>query len=153
MSSDKIPSIKKSVSLTLACVVGLPIYWWFFIDFPMDTLDEVSARKFAQIGLVINLVAGLSMVVRYLWLNSYKRKLKRIYKLDDLMVSKYEQLKHHTYSQDSKDKAEEQFRLEQEPLYKELENYLMFDKVESIHMIIGIIGLGVGTCLQMIAAG
>ncbi|WP_333912818.1 hypothetical protein [Vibrio coralliirubri] len=153
MSSEKIPTITKSVGLTLACIIGLPILWWYCLDFPMDTMSDESRRKFAQIGLVINLVAGLSMVVRYLWLNSYKRRLKRLYQIDDLMVAKYELLKHHTFDKATKDQAEAQFKLEQKPLYEELQNYLKFDKVESVHMFIGLAGLCVGTVFQMIAAG
>ncbi|MGK0273342.1 MAG: hypothetical protein ACI88H_004022 [Cocleimonas sp.] len=153
MSTEKIPSITKSVCLTLACIVGLPIIWWFFLDFTMETMSEQTGRKFAQIGATINLIAGLSMVVRYLWLNSYKRRLQRIYQIDDLMVSKYEQLKHQTYDQTFKNNNAEQFKREQEPLYKEIENYIKFDKVESIHMFIGIVGLFVGTTFQIISAG
>ena len=62
-------------------------------------------------------------------------------------------LKHDTYDEKTKEKVLAQFKKEQAPLYKELDNYLKFNKVESIHMIIGIVGLFFGTLFQIIGAG
>lgn len=153
MSSEKIPSLKKSVGLTLCSIVVLPVLWWFYFDFPMGNITEETRRKFAQIGLLINIIAALSMVVRYLWLNRYKRRLEQIYKIDSLLVARYEYSKHHTYDESAQVSVKKELEENQEPLYQELENYIKFDKVESIHMVIGIAGLIVGTFLQMIAAG
>ncbi|MBE3671231.1 hypothetical protein EA004_19040 [Vibrio anguillarum] len=153
MSKEKIPNPIFSVSLTLICIIGLPLYWWFFLDFPMDKMSDQSARKFAQIGATINLIAGLSMIIRFLWLNRYKKRLEHIYQIDDLIVSKYEFLKHNTYDEKTKETMLAQFKKEQAPLYKELDNYLKFNKVESIHMVIGIAGLFFGTLFQIIGAG
>ncbi|WP_409011710.1 hypothetical protein [Aeromonas salmonicida] len=153
MSKEKIPSPIFSVSLTLILIIGLPLVWWFFLDFPMNTISAEESRKFSQIGSSINLLAGLSMIVRFLWLNRYEKRLEHIYKIDDLIVSKFNLLKHDTYDEKTKEKVLAQFKKEQAPLYKELDNYLKFNKVESIHMIIGIVGLFFGTLFQIIGAG
>ncbi|UNU28360.1 MULTISPECIES: hypothetical protein [Aeromonas] len=153
MSKEKIPSPIFSVSLTLILIIGLPLVWWFFLDFPMNTISTEESRKFSQIGSSINLLAGLSMIVRFLWLNRYEKRLEHIYKIDDLIVSKFNLLKHDTYDEKTKEKVLAQFKKEQAPLYKELDNYLKFNKVESIHMIIGIVGLFFGTLFQIIGAG
>lgn len=153
MSKEKIPSPIFSVSLTLILIIGLPLVWWFFLDFPMSTISTEESRKFSQIGSSINLLAGLSMIVRFLWLNRYEKRLEHIYKIDDLIVSKFNLLKHDTYDEKTQEKVLAQFKKEQAPLYKELDNYLKFNKVESIHMIIGIVGLFFGTLFQIIGAG
>jgi hypothetical protein len=153
MSLEKIPSLRKSVGLTLVTIIGMPILWWLFFDFSIVGMTHEVKIKFSQIGLLINFIAGLSMIVRYLWLNRYKKRVEQIYKIDDLLVMKYDQLKRESYNESEQLKATNDLKDEQGPLYKEIESYIEFDKVESIHMIIGILGLTVGTLFQMIGAG
>jgi ABC-type multidrug transport system fused ATPase/permease subunit len=153
LSSEKIPSLKYSVSITLFSMVIIPIVWWLFLDFPMNKLSEDTARKLSQLGVYINLVAALSMIVRYLWLKRYKRRLLHIYKLDEAIVSKHEHMSHHTFDQNTKDESSDLLKNEQKPLYQELSNFYAFDKVESLHMVIGISGLFIGSFFQMVAAG
>jgi len=152
-SVEKIPSLKKSVSITILCIVVFPFFWFCFLDFPMLTLSKVMARKFAQIGLYINLISALSMIVRYLWLKQYKKRLGEIYKLDDALIAQHEHITHLIFDQESKNKADKDLTFDQSKLYEELSNLFKFEKVESIHMIIGIVGLGVGTFFQLLSAG
>jgi len=153
MSAEKIPSLRKSVLLTLLMLVGVPIFWFIFLDIKMVGMSEEMTRKCSQIGMYLNLASALSMVVRYLWLNGYNKRLEDIYKLDTSAVRHHEHSKHYIYDERNAKIAEDDLKSKQEPLYQEISHYNKFEKVETIHFYMGIAGLTVGTYLQILAAG
>lgn len=153
MSSNKIPSLRKSVLSTLLALIGIPVIWFFFLDFPMVGMSETMARKLSQIGVYINLVSALSMIVRFLWLDSYNRRLEVIYSTDDSFLRQYEYSKHHIYDEKNAIIAQESLEAKQAPLYEEVNNYNKFERVETIHLYLGITGLLLGSILQILSAG
>lgn len=151
--NEKIYSPSVSVLINLGLLIGGPLFWWFFMDLSINGLGPENARKLAQVGIMVNMISALFMVIRYLWQGRYSRRLQQLFKLDEELDVYVSLLKYDEYSEDEVRRNNAEVAARREAHYKDLIKILALDKIEHIHMYLGVCGLLVGSLMQMVAAG
>lgn len=153
MKQEKIYSSKLSLTINILTAVITPLIWWNYLDFTFPELTLEHARKFSQIGALINFLAALFLIIRLLWKSRYSRRMLQVEKLNQELEKHFELIKFETYSEEQKESYEREKRNKETTLANEMKNILDLDKIESNHMYLGIACLFVGTFMQVLGAG
>lgn len=153
MSKEKVRSVKLTVFVNVMTVVAVAFAVIFWLDLGFPDLEPDLKRRLSQSGTFINILAALFLSYRFIQSERYQSRELLIFKKDELLEKSFQQAKHDIHDQKSLDQLKYDLSTEREELYTELNNIMSLDKLDKIHVLMGLICVVIGSMLQIVGAG
>ncbi|HHC6517437.1 hypothetical protein HYO14_22440 [Vibrio parahaemolyticus] len=153
MKEDKIKSVRFTVTINVLTVVILAWAVVYALDLSFPDLDKDFKRKLSQAGTFINIIAALFLSYKFIQSERYNNRELFIYKKDEALENSFQLAKHNIHDKNSLDRLENNLADEREALYTELNNIIALDKLDKIHVLMGLICVVIGSAFQIVGAG
>ncbi len=153
MSQSKIPSANYVIIINAITVIVLSFAIVYFFDFTFPEMDVDHKRRLGQAATFINIFAALFLSYKFIQSNRYKQREVEIFTLDNELSKKHHLVKFDVYTEKELNNWADKINKEREKLYQELQNIFDLGKLESAHIVMGLILVVISSSLQMISAG
>lgn len=134
-------------------VVTLSFAIVFIFDFSFPDLGIDLKRKLSQAGTFMNIMAALFLSYKFILKDRYYSRESELYKKDEDLTKQFELAKHDIHTKDDLNEWAEKINLQRENIYDEMQNIYDLNKLDSAHIIMGLILIVLGSTLQMVGAG
>ena len=101
----------------------------------------------------MNIMAALFLSYKFILKGRYYSRESELYKKDEDLTTQFELAKHDIHTKDDLNEWAEKINLQRDNIYDEIQNIYDINKLDSAHIIMGLISIVLGSTLQIVGAG
>ena len=116
----------------------------FIFDFSFPDLDTALKSKLSQAGTFMNIMAALFLSYKFILKDRYNSRESELYKEDENLIKQFDLAKHDIHTKDDLNEWAERVNLQREKIYDEMKNIFDLNKLDSAHILMGLILIVLG---------